>query len=447
MRVIVVMVIVVCLVGFGRASMAQSQDPVSDQTRPMTAGMHLLTFDFSYGQSTASMPYGLYLSKPVVAAMAEGRKVPLVVFLCGKGSIGQTWDKLWREGPTAAAQKDEKFEETMNYAVLRPLVPTGDRWENERMATYVAQAAGRVIEGWPIDSSRVYLMGMSMGAEGVWHAALASPQMYRVVVSLGGRKHPEPDKVAKALKDQTILIVAGSVDKDFTTGSQAMIEAFEKVGADATYIELPGRGHDIWGFYTPRPAFYEWMLKHRHGEQAPSDRADASELSVWATKKPGDEAYNAFSEELQEKFEKFRPHWFIENCAKKDDAGLHEELLGRKSVFVTYPLNYSIPARIMTTAKIPADQSTMLHLEVASGAEGRWSLVVAAESYPLLKTVIRSPEKGHDPWETHDIDLTRFAGQEVFIEILHKRHGTSDAYAAWSKIELVSRDVEARGTP
>ena len=426
---------------------AQDRQPVSDESRPMTPGIHLLTFDFEYGQKTASMPYGLYLPKQVADLKLTQKKLPLIVFLYGKGSIGQTYDKLFRNGPMAEIKRRKGFEDSVNFAILAPMVPTGDRWENERMGHYVAEATRRVIQRWPIDPDRVYLVGMSMGGEGVWHAALAAPQLYRVIAAIGGRQHPDPDRVAAALKDQTILIVTGSVDKDFTTGSQAMSQAFDKVKADKLYIELPGRGHDIWGFYMPRPAFYQWILKHEHGKPAPADRETQEQIAKWATKKPGDPAYNDFAEKLQVQFDKFKPHWFIENCPNRDDVRLHDQLMGRKRVFVTRPLNYAIGARIMSTVAIPAGKQTKLVLEVASEAEERFRLMVAVDSYPSLNEIVRNSGRSDDPWRTYEIDLTKFAGQKVFIEILHKRHGKSAGFAAWSKIEVVSEPLPENATP
>jgi dienelactone hydrolase len=299
-------------------------DPVADDTKPMTAGTHHLKFAFKYDGKIEIMTYGLYLPPNAEKVFAEGGKLPMVVYMVGAGSRGKTADKLHREGPLGNIKRSESFAKTVDYAVLVPQVAQRGRWENARMGTFVAEATRRVIERWPIDPDRVHLIGSSMGGEGAWHAGLAGGRIYTTVTSVAGRGHPDPKAVAEALKDSTVLIIVGSGDEDFTTGSKRMANALTRVGADVTLIVVPGHGHGVGRFYNNQPRFYEWALKHQRGAPLPADRADHDTILNWAVNPPGDQTYQKFSDKLQEQFSEFRPYWYIELCGMADEAGLHE---------------------------------------------------------------------------------------------------------------------------
>lgn len=437
------------VMGAGAAVLAEKDDkgepafPPADTTRPMSPGVHHLSYEHKLGEKRRMLTYGLYLPPKIeAAAKRDDQQLPLVVFLCGLGSRGQTEAKLYREGPLNAMRRSDKFKRSMDYLVLHPQVPADTRWENRFMGTFVAEATRRVIDRYPVDPDRVHLVGMSMGGEGVWHAAMGGPELWATVGAVGGRKHPEPDKVAEALKGVTNLIIVGSGDGEFTTGSQAMADAFNAADADVLHVEIPGRGHDIWGFYMPRVAFYEWMLKHRRDAAPPEDRAGAQEILDWAMHPPEDPDYHKFSKRLQKQFERFKPHWFVDNCRKFGGAGLADRALGREGVFITAPLNRHIGARIMTTAKIPEGRKTVLHLSVGHDQGGRWRLVVNVAAHRQLRTDVRHKNKTR-LWQDHAIDLTRFAGREVFIEILNKARGRGSNTAYWDRIELVSTDPPA----
>lgn len=437
MRYVVLTGLVTCLM----VSLAGAE-PVADDTKPMAAGKtHHLKFDFKYDGKTEMMTYGLYLPPQAEQVFAEGGKLPLVVFMVGAGSRGQTEERLHREGPLGGIKRSEQFAKTVDYAVLVPQVPRQHRWENPRMGQFVADATRRVVERWPIDPDRVYLVGSSMGGEGSWHAGLAGADMYAVVACVAGRGHPRPQALAAALKDRTVLIIVGSGDEDFTTGSQKMADAFNDVGVDVLHVVIPGRGHGVGGFYLNQPRFYEWLLAHRRDGPAPKDRADVDELRRWATNPPGDQSYRKFSERLQEKFHTFRPYWFVELCGQDDLAGPHLKMLGRKDVFVTHPLNGAIPCRIMHTTTVPRDKKTTLRLEVAHAEGEAWELVVNIDCFRQLRKRVGPKTKGGSPWRTYDVDLTGYAGREVFIEVLNKtarKHKPHNAY--WGKIEIISED-------
>ena len=194
-RAICAIVLLLAVVGAARADdkpqPPKEPPPLADDTVPMDPGLHHVYFDYEHNDATHKMTYGVYLPDNIQQVKDDGGKLPLVIFLCGRGSRGQTRDKLLREGPIGALTRNRRFAQTVDYIVVAPQVPAEDRWENERMGGFVAEATRRAMEHYPIDRKRVYLVGMSMGGEGVWHGAMAGPELYAVIVSVGeiGRAH------------------------------------------------------------------------------------------------------------------------------------------------------------------------------------------------------------------------------------------------------------------
>jgi len=413
-------------------------EAVADSTHPTKPGMHHLSFDWEHEGKAEGMAYGLFIPDGYPEAVKRGEKVSLIVYLCGAGSRGFEENKLYRNGPLAEMRRNKHLVGKVESLVVAPQLPRGARWENARMGRYIADTTRRVIERWRVDPDRVYLMGASMGGEGVWHAALAGPDLYALVLSMGGRKHPEPAKVAEALKGASAWIIVGARDRDFTTGSRAMRDAFKEAGVDLIYSELRGYGHNIWRLYWNKAEFYEAVSVHRRGKAPPPNRGDAEALTDIAKLPPPDPGYARFANELQKAFERFRPWWQIENCRRHDSAGMHEKWGGREGVLATMPLNRHMPCRLMTTAEIPEGKKTKLVVEVAADKK-HWLLQIDADNKLLHRTRVEPTNQGEgSPWRKVEVDLSAYAGEKVFLELLHLgfRHHRRPGY--WSGIELVS---------
>jgi len=422
----------------GLASAAEPPaEPVADTTRPMTPGTHWLTFDYQYEGRTEPMPYALYLPPNIEQAAARGRKLPLVVSLSGRGGLGLNFDKVHAESPIGLVRRYRDFAREVDYMLLRPMGPPDVGWDNDRVSGYVAEAVTRVMQHYPVDEKAVHLIGMSLGGEGVWHVASKTPGRYATIAAISGRQHPDPAAVAEAVDGATVLIAVGGADGPFTRGSRQMAEAMREAKVDLIYLEIPGKRHGLFAQYFHRPAMYHWLVKHRLGEPAPDDAADATALRTWAYTPPGDPRYDRFSKKLQEQFSDFKRYWHVDNCAMSGAVGLREDLYGRDRLFITQPFNADVPCRIMFTTTIRADRNTTLELEVGHEPESSWQLVVNVRNEPLLKQRIGPGPDADSPWRTFKVDLSDYAGEEVFIELLNAEGDQPSHRALWSRIELI----------
>ena len=420
---------------------AQQDKPlVDDTTKPMDPGAHWLSFEHEYDGETRQRKYGLYLPPNITeAAKPNGKKLALVVCLAGRGGLGETYDKIYVESAIGMVHNHKFQGKPVDFMILRPVSATYGGWDDKKTSDYIVTAIKRVIAHYPVDPKAVHLIGMSLGGEGVWHVAEAGPGMFATIVSNSGRQHHDPAAVAKAAKGCTVVITVGDQDGEFTAGAAAMAKAMgEADDIDLHYIVMPGQGHGAFHHYYYRVDMYQWMVQHRRGEEPPADRADDTTLGSWGYTRPASPMRVAFDKKLSEAFAKFRPHWFVENCRITEAVGLHERVEHDDVVFITQPLNGRVPCRLITTAKIPADQKTTLHLTVGHYPNDPWQLVVnVASKTRLSKQLGKEFEDSDTPqWQTFEIDLTEHAGQKVFVELQNRRVKHHRSRAGWAKIEI-----------
>jgi len=103
---------------------------------------------------------------------------PLVVFLHDSGERGHQPDKLHRVGP---------FTRQLQAVVAAPQCLPSTGWQPKVVAEFIEQVAS----DYRIDRDRIYLIGYSMGAYGVWDTTAAYPERFAAVVPISGGGNPD----------------------------------------------------------------------------------------------------------------------------------------------------------------------------------------------------------------------------------------------------------------
>lgn len=92
-----------------------------------------------------------------------------------------------------------------------------------------------------VDSTRIYLMGHSMGAYGTWSIAMNHPDTFAALGPISGGGSAAG--MAK-IRDIPEYVVHGDDDRTVSvTQSRNMVEAGKKAGAAIVYVEVPGGSH------------------------------------------------------------------------------------------------------------------------------------------------------------------------------------------------------------
>jgi hypothetical protein len=157
---------------------------------------------------------------------------------------------------------------------------------------------------------------------------------------------------------------------------------------------------------------------------------------------PGPIANSRYTEQERElitagtlhSFQKFAPNWEIKDCGPDMDPGLKAELRGKKNVFLTHPLNRQTGCTLWRTLEVPAEKKTVLNLVVGHHEQGDWVLLVKVNDREILKkNVGRSTAR--DGWMTVQVDLSKYAGQNITLNLVNQPSGWAYEAAYWAKID------------
>ena len=209
------------------------------------------------------MPYHLYLP----SGYTPTRAFPLVVALHG---LGVDEDSILIPHFKIPALADQH-----GFIVVAPLgyrvdggygaFPNGKRGQLSEQD--VLEVMQRVRQTYKIDDSRIYLVGVSLGAIGTWALGAKHPEMWAALAPISGQGSPASVERMRAIPE---IVVHGDADENVPVGgSRAMVAEMNKLHVEVKYIEVPGGNH----FNVAGPnmaAIFDFFDAHKKGSGAPT---------------------------------------------------------------------------------------------------------------------------------------------------------------------------------
>lgn len=258
--------------------------------------------------------YRLHVPEP--RDRSQNQAFPLVVYLHGAGERGsdnrrQIMGLSWLG--SGFNRQARAFRRDYPSFVYVPQCPVDKTWEDGEMVEMVVQGIAEIRDAYPIDTSRLYLIGYSMGGSGTYSVAAryngANEQKIASIVRLAGQGLFDSDihrRVSRSavwlhvgLKDAPLRVerareAFGLLEQwrnvSSTTSEPVRIEGHpgtttilsegdQKV---ALLTEYERDGHSIAGFPFDDPRLIEWLFEQRalrtrndgdssSGEQGTSD--------------------------------------------------------------------------------------------------------------------------------------------------------------------------------
>lgn len=128
---------------------------------------------------------------------------------------------------------------------------------------------------------------------------------------------------------------------------------------------------------------------------------------------------------------------FTTNRSGEQGVGILKDHFGRSGVLRTHPVSAEQPCVLVGQFAIPAGKKTRLLVDVSHDAKGDWRLIVRANGEQLLSRDV-GPKTCQDGWAAVQIDLSKFAGKDVRLELQNAATGWSWEYGYWGGARLIS---------
>lgn len=235
------------------------------------------------------LPYRIFIPGDSVH-----KKLPLVIFLHGRGDRGRNNDRKTFERVGLFMNELSLVAPNMQHQFpCYVLIPQcSDKTVNEEWAKWegntpetpfkgLGQGGSYVMSEQPsesgeatlelidrtistknIDADRVYLIGLSMGGFGTWEFTARRPDLFAAAVPMAG--YSDPRQVEK-IKNIPFWIFHGDADKSNPVeGSRTMYRLLKKAGAEVKYTEYEGVGHgDSFKMAFKESELIPWIFSHR----------------------------------------------------------------------------------------------------------------------------------------------------------------------------------------
>ncbi len=109
----------------------------------------------------------------------------------------------------------------------------------------------------------------------------------------------------------------------------------------------------------------------------------------------------------------------------------------KHNVLRTHPLDRNDPCTLRSRVTVPAGKQTALKLSVSYDPHGDWQLEIKADGQTLLEKVI-GPATTHDGWAEIAVDLSKYAGKTINLELINRADDWAWEFAYWANIRVVS---------
>lgn len=184
----------------------------------------------------------------------SAEKWPLILFLHGSGERGDSLGLVKAWGPPCIAA-----EKGLPFIVISPQCPLNEKWITMLLPLRILLDS--VINQLQVDTSRIYLTGLSMGGYGAFTMAQMYPDYFAAVAPVCGGGIPSLTKYSKTIPT---WIFHGEADSIVPlSASQLMADALKNQSAEIKFTVYPGVGHDSWIRAYNDIALYSWFLQHR----------------------------------------------------------------------------------------------------------------------------------------------------------------------------------------
>jgi predicted peptidase len=179
-------------------------------------------------------------------------KLPLMVFLHGSGERGDSVDLVKMHGPWEFLENHPEY----RFILLAPQCKTDQYWDARSLSFLI----DHIISRYPVDTTRIFLTGLSMGGYGTWDLAILDPSRFAAIAPVCGTTFLHK-LMAHKVKNLPIWIFHGAMDETVPfQNSVKMAQKLKELGADVKFTVYPFTTHNAWDEAYADEQLYKWFL-------------------------------------------------------------------------------------------------------------------------------------------------------------------------------------------
>lgn len=216
-------------------------------------------------RNTVKDGYNFWLYQPpkttqaVNDSITEKVKTPVLIFLHGSSLCGRNLNKVRHYGCLDAVEKGM----SINAIILAPQNP-GGAWKPERIKNLLDW----VNQNYETDTTKVYVVGMSLGGYGTMDFAGTYPEKVAAAVAIcGGTTLKDVSKLGQI----PLWILHGTADRAVSIReSEKVVNALTQLGTTdlLRFERMKGKGHAALARIFYLPELYDWLFEHQKGTEA-----------------------------------------------------------------------------------------------------------------------------------------------------------------------------------
>lgn len=207
------------------------------------------------------------------------KKYPLVIFLHGSGERGQDNSAQLKHGSSLFTSAENR--ENFKAYVVFPQCPEGDYWANisytnegnglgfgfkkqappQKSLKMVLGLLDELLKRPDVDTSRVYVMGLSMGGMATYELLQRRPTVFAAAIPICGGANTENAQLYA--ENTPVWIFHGTDDRVIHPKySIEMATAINEAGGSPRLNLYDKTGHDSWTRAFAEPDFLSWLFSH-----------------------------------------------------------------------------------------------------------------------------------------------------------------------------------------
>lgn len=247
------------------------------------AAAEVMTKETFVSSNNTILPYRLYVPE----GYDVEKKYSFLLFLHGAGNRGTDNESqvsvhtglLNRiiTGETVAYD-GEAIDTSKEFIIAAPQCPNGYQWVDtswsvkpdpsykldevpqSQYMTAVVELISDLQSRYNLNSTRMYLTGLSMGGFGAWNLLMCYPDLFAAAIPLSGAGDTSKADIIKKTPVWTFHQLHDPIVA--SAGTVAMVHALEEVGAEVKFTPYFDGIHDAWAKGYAEPELLQWLYNH-----------------------------------------------------------------------------------------------------------------------------------------------------------------------------------------